>query len=71
MNTLKASIPDYDCMTGTAGPNLAPFLLETAKAATGEAKYHSRPLGCLKSYLFWLVAISGFFVFLLLLDVIA
>jgi hypothetical protein len=70
-NTLKASITYYNCMTGIAPGNLAPFLLKRAKAATEELKYHSRPLGCLKSYLFWLVAILAFLAFLCLLDLLA
>jgi len=53
------------------GPDKVPFLLGEKKTVKEEVKYRSRPLGCWKSYLFWIAAIISFFVFLYLLDLLA
>lgn len=53
------------------GPDKAPFLLGRKETVKEEVKYRSRPLGCWKSYLFWMMVIIAFMVFLYILDMLA
>lgn len=67
MNTLKAPVSNYQFMIGIAtGPEKAPVLMGERKTVKEEVKYRTRPLGCWKSYLFWLFVIIAFIVFLYL-----
>jgi hypothetical protein len=73
MNTLKATVLDDRRMIGIAivGPDKAPFLLGEKKVVKAEIRLRSRPLGCWRSYLFWLIVVTAFFAFLYLLDLLA
>ena len=53
------------------GPDKAPFLLGRKETVKEEVRYRSHPLGCWRSYLFWLMAIIAFMVFLYMLDLLA
>ena len=69
MNTVKAFVLHDKCMS--VDPDKLRVLLGDGKTVKEEVKYRSRPLGCWRSYLFWLMAIISFFAFLYLLDLLA